>query len=73
MVPFVLPWVADENASGGPWVKFVLGGGIHVWKAQATKGTEVIIRWVLLKKEKVRCVVVNGSRGSYVEEMIGGV
>jgi hypothetical protein len=63
----MLPWVADENASGGSWVKFVLGGSINVGEAQATKGAEVIIRWMLLKKAKMGRVVVNGSGGSYVK------
>lgn len=49
------------------------GGGVQIGKAQASEDTEVIVRWMNVEKKKMRGNVVDGARGSPVEEMCHGV
>jgi hypothetical protein len=72
-VPFVFTWIANENSRRRPWLKFVVGGGVHIGITEASKGSKMGIRGVLLKEKVVWGGMSNDSRWSYIEEKISGM
>jgi hypothetical protein len=52
-IAFLFQGIAEENASRRACGKFVWGGGVEVWKAEASENTEVVIGRMLAKKAKI--------------------
>jgi hypothetical protein len=69
----VLAWVSDENTSCGAWTEFVLSGGIEVGIAEAAKGAETDVGWMLAKEKKMGRLMVDVTARMNVKEKGGGV
>lgn len=72
-ISLVFEGVAQENTPRRAWGKFVVGGGIKVWKTQTTKQAEMIIRGMGAVEKEVWRIVVDGTGGPSVEKVCGCV
>jgi hypothetical protein len=72
-IALLFSWIAKEDTTSRPRMKFVMSGSIEVGIAQTSKCAEMGVCGVSTKEAMIRCVVVNCARGAYVDEVICSV